>query len=239
MPRRRWLVVVGVVVLAVVVGAGGWLFWLPVWRPAVQTGERYGIDVSAHQGEVDWAAVAADDIDFAYLKATEGDDFTDLRFGDNWIGVNRAGLQRGAYHFYSLCSSGAAQARHFLSVAAPDPDVLPPAVDLELAGNCRSRPSPDALRHELGVFLTTVEAAWDRQVLMYLGHDFEATYRVREYVDRSLWQPNFLRRPASDDWLLWQVGGFSRVAGVPGRVDLDVGRLCPLRPEATCQPHSR
>ena len=239
MTGRRWLVVAGgLVALAVVVGAGGWLFWLPAWRPALQAGERYGIDVSAHQGEIDWAAVAGDDIEFAYLKATEGGDFTDRRFRLNWTGADRAGLQRGAYHFYSLCSAGDAQARHFLSVAAPDPHTLPPALDLELAGNCRSRPQPDALRRELGVFLTTVEAAWSRQILLYLGDDFEAEYRIRDHVHRSLWQPNFLRRPSGDDWAIWQVGGFSRVTGISGRVDLDVGRPCHLGPGPTCQPRS-
>jgi lysozyme len=223
-PARRWLVAaVSVVALVAVFGAGGWLFWLPTWRPALQAGERYGIDVSAHQGEIDWVAVAGDDIEFAYLKATEGVDFEDRRFRVNWIGADRAGLQRGAYHFYSLCSSGEGQARHFLSVAAPDREAFPPAVDLELAGNCRSRPQPDALRRELEVFLTTVEAAWHRPVLLYLGDDFDAEYRIRDHVDRRLWQPSFLRRPGGDDWVIWQVSGFARVAGVSGRVDLDVG----------------
>jgi lysozyme len=232
-PGRRWLVVAAsVVALAVVLGAAGWLFWLPAWRPALQAGERYGIDVSAHQGEIDWAAVAGDDIEFAYLKATEGGDFTDRRFGVNWSGAERAGLQRGAYHFFSLCSSGEAQARHFLSVAAPDRDVLPPAVDLELAGNCRSRPQPEALWRELGVFVTAVEAGWDRQVLLYVGNDFEAKYRLQDHIDRSLWRQSFLRRPSGDDWALWQVSGFSRVAGVSGRVDLDVAGPLPARSRA-------
>jgi lysozyme len=233
--KRRWLLVgVGVVALSVVVGGGGWLLWLPVWRPALQAGERYGIDVSAHQGEIDWTAVAGDDIGFAYVKATEGSDFTDRRFRVNWTGAHRAGLRRGAYHFYSLCSSGEAQALHFLSVAVPDPAALPPAVDLELAGNCRSRPQPDELRRELRIFLTTVETAWHQQVLLYLGDDFEAEYSIRDHVDRSLWQPSFLRRPDGDNWVIWQVSGFSRVAGVSGRVDLDVGRPCQRDPGPTC-----
>ena len=235
--RRRWrLIVAGLVALAGV-GAGGWLFWLPAWRPDLQAEDRYGIDVSAHQGEIDWGAVARDDIAFAYLKATEGTDFTDRRFHANWIGSGRAGLKRGAYHFYSLCSPGEPQARHFLSVAAPDPAALPPAVDLELAGNCRSRPQPDALRRELGIFLTKVEAAWNRQVLLYLGNDFEREYQIRDHMDRGLWRARFLRRPDGNDWVIWQVSGFTRVAGIPGRVDLDVARPCRLDPGPSCPPH--
>jgi lysozyme len=191
--------------------------------------------VSAHQGRIDWGAVAGDDIAFAYVKASEGADFTDRRFTENWIGAQRARLRRGAYHFYSLCSPGEAQARHFLAVAAPDRTALPPAVDLELAGNCRSRPPAEVLLRELRAFLALVETAWDDRVLLYLGDDFDREYRIREHIDRALWQPRFLRRPEVDGWAIWQVGGFSRVAGIPGRVDLDVVRPCRLDPGPACR----
>lgn len=51
----------------------------------------YGIDVSAHQDTVDWEAVAGDKIEFAYIKATEGGDFVDDRFRENWVGAASAG----------------------------------------------------------------------------------------------------------------------------------------------------
>ena len=35
-----------------------------------------GIDVSHHQGHIDWKKVAAADIDFVYVKATEGATYT-------------------------------------------------------------------------------------------------------------------------------------------------------------------
>lgn len=82
--RRRWPVVV--VVVVVVVGAAGWwgrYRWLPGYRPGLAAGERYGIDVSRHQGEIDWTQVADDGIEFAYIKATEGGDFVDERFQQN------------------------------------------------------------------------------------------------------------------------------------------------------------
>ena len=86
--------------LAVTVLAGAlaiwWLVWVPNWRPPLEDGERYGIDVSAHQNVIDWRQVANDDIAFAYIKATEGGDFTDDRFAQNWRGAQEAGLDRGA-----------------------------------------------------------------------------------------------------------------------------------------------
>jgi lysozyme len=79
------------------------------YRPALLPGERYGIDVSHHQGVIDWERVANDGISFAYMKATEGNEFVDERFADNWRGAANAGLDRGAYHYFPLCSPGAAR----------------------------------------------------------------------------------------------------------------------------------
>jgi lysozyme len=85
-----------------VASAIAWFAWLPHYRPTLRPGERYGIDVSHHQGPIDWSEVATDDIAFAYIKTTEGSDVIDYRFGENWAGAAGAGLDRGAYHFPEL-----------------------------------------------------------------------------------------------------------------------------------------
>ena len=46
-----------------------------------------GIDVSHHQGAIDWQAVARDGVQFAYLKATEGTTFTDPAYADQHLGA--------------------------------------------------------------------------------------------------------------------------------------------------------
>ena len=58
-------------------GAVWWFWWVPSWRPALREGERYGVDVSS----IDWAAVADDGIELAYVKATEGGHFV----ADCWV----------------------------------------------------------------------------------------------------------------------------------------------------------
>jgi lysozyme len=158
--RHRWPWVIGGVVAVVAVLAGVfWFVFVSNWRPPLRDGERYGVDVSAHQGEIDWRRVAADDIEFAYIKASEGGGFTDSRFGQNWRPAGKAGLDRGAYHFFTLCRPGGEQARHFLAVAPPEPRTLAPAVDLELAANCSRRPPVSAVNTELRAFLEIVKAA--------------------------------------------------------------------------------
>lgn len=203
-----------------------WFFWVPNWRPSLRVGERYGIDVSSHQGQIDWERVAQDEISFAYIKATEGGDFVDASFERNWRGVNDVGIDRGAYHFFTLCRSGLDQADNFLNLARPTIDALAPAVDLELAGNCSDRPPPREVNQELDAFLARVEKAWGRKVILYLGNDWEALYPTYERLERPLWLRRFLLRPRGD-WSIWQLHGYAHVKGVAGGVDLDVMRTKP------------
>ena len=204
-PRRRGPWIVGLAIGALIAGAAAfWFVWVPQYRPDLRAGERYGIDVSHHQGVVDWEQVAGDDIEFAYIKATEGGDFTDRQFTRNWEEAGRAGIDRGAYHFFTLCRAGDVQARHFLDVL-PDDATLPPAVDLELKGNCSTRPADEVVQRELRAFLDAVEAATGRRTLLYVGDEWERRYPVREQLDRPLWHRRFLRRPNVDGWVVWQV----------------------------------
>ena len=96
--------------LALIATAGGW------WTPWAARYDMQGVDVSLHQGAIDWRALAADDIAFAYIKATEGADHVDPRFEANWEGAGETELYRGAYHFFTLCRPGAQQAANFIAV---------------------------------------------------------------------------------------------------------------------------
>ncbi len=148
----------------------------------------------------------------------------DRRFGENWAGAGRAGLERGAYHFFTFCSPGEPQARNFLRTVPADRDSLQPAVDLELKGNCRARPAAGTVRRELNTFLEIVESETGKTAVLYLGDDFEDRYRVGASLHRPLWKRRFLRRPSVEGWVIWQLHGYARVDGIDGGVDLDVRR---------------
>jgi lysozyme len=223
--RRRWPYWVGGVVV-VLLGAAVLVryVWLPSYRPGLEAGERYGVDVSNHQGEIDWERVAADDIGFAYIKATEGGDFVDRSFERNWEGADAAGLDRGAYHFFTLCRPGSEQAANFLRTVPSEPDDLPPAVDLELGGNCATRPDQAWLDRELGDFLAEVESATGERVVLYVGPEFEEVYPVKEGLDRPLWHRRLVLRPDGESWWVWQAQNVADVDGIEGGVDLNVMR---------------
>ncbi len=93
-----------------------------------------GIDVSHHQGNVNWRAVAEAGISFAFVKATDGGTFTDPQFGTNWIGVKDAGIIRGAYHFFRPAKPVDSQVENFVRTVREIGDGdLPPVLDLEEA----------------------------------------------------------------------------------------------------------
>ena len=205
--------------------AAWWFIWVPNGRPALGPGEVIAIDVSNHQGAIDWSAVAGDEVEAAMIKATEGNDYVDPRFAENWAGAGDAGLRRGAYHFFTLCSPGAEQARNFLAAAPPDPEALAPAIDLELIGACAKRPPQAQVDAELGDFRRIVEEAWGRPLLVYARGSFTSEYSIGALAERPQWVTNFFARPEDDTWTMWQVHYFAKIDGIEGQVDLDVLRL--------------
>ncbi len=188
--HRRWPFLLGGLVILLALVAGGlvvaWKIWAPSYRPSLLPGERYGIDVSAYQGNVNWKQVAASGISFVYIKATEGSSFLDPDFAEDRTAAESAGLEVGAYHFFSLCSSGRAQAAAFLRAVGPRKLQLPPAVDLEPSTFCSARPSAADVRAQLAAFLAAVEPEEGRAVL-YVSGDFEAAYPVERWFSRKLW----------------------------------------------------
>ena len=192
-----------------------------------------GIDVSHHQGDIDWSKVAGAGIRFAFLKATEGRDFRDPRFRANWDAAAAAGVARGAYHFFTFCSPGREQAEHFLRTAPPTPGALPPVADVEFVGNCKSWKSLAAVRTEVRVFLQEVERAWGVPPILYVTPDSFERVVAGEFGAYPVWIRSVFARPAPDaygGWLLWQHSETGRIPGIRGPVDLDV-----LRPGASIE----
>jgi lysozyme len=212
-------------VLAAVAAAAGW-YVVRGWAPPRDAWPVQGVDVSHHQGRIDWPSVRADGADFAYIKASEGSDFRDERFAENWAGAAAAGMRRGAYHFFTLCTAASAQATNFIALVPREADALPPALDLEFGGNCAKRPERDALLAEVAIFVRMVEAHSEKPVMLYITREFEDHYRVSEAIDRPLWLRRIYFEPdyATHPWVMWQANPRRRVSGIDGPVDWNVVR---------------
>lgn len=145
-----------------------------------------GIDVSGWQGQVDWAGQYDAGKRFAYVKATEGTDYTSDDFGHQYNGSYDAGMIRGAYHFaLPNSSSGAVQANHFVDNGggwSNDGKTLPGALDMEwnpYGATCFGKSQAD-MKTWINDFLETYKDRTGRYPAIYtntnwwnecVGHD--------------------------------------------------------------------
>lgn len=115
------------------------LLYCFIFTPKKANAQPYpiqGFDVSHHQGEIKWRKISPKNYQFVYLKATEGGDFKDRLFQNNWLAAREQGLHVGAYHFYRLCRKGRIQAENFIATVPKKTDALPPVIDLEYDNAC-------------------------------------------------------------------------------------------------------
>lgn len=183
-----------------------------------------GLDVSHHQAEIDWHAVRGQGFFFAYVKATEGGDFRDPMFAKHWQGAREAGLQVGAYHYFTFCKSGEEQARNFTAVVPQDADALPPVVDLEFGGNCSKTPTKEEMTRELAAFTALVTAHAGKPLVHYATSEFFDAYLAGTPQTAPLWIRAVFSAPRLPDgwtWTLWQYANRGRVDGVKSFVDMN------------------
>lgn len=222
---RRWPLALPA--LAAIALALAWSAWQRGWvRLNYPSYARYpvqGVDVSHHQGAIDWAALAGEHARFAWVKASEGADHRDRYFRRNFAAAARAGVVPGAYHYFTLCKPGVAQAANFIAAAGPARGAgLPPAVDLEYGGNCAHRPTKDVFARELRAFLVEVEQAWGCQPVLYVTKDFYPDYVAGHFPTHRLWVRDIVGTPALPDgreWRVWQYAHRAHLPGVKGFID--------------------
>ncbi|HEX8391300.1 MAG TPA: GH25 family lysozyme [Longimicrobium sp.] len=186
------------------------------------TDQVEGIDVSHWQGTIDWNAVAADRVDFAFIKATEGGDYTDPRFAANWTASARAGIPRGAYHFYRPQTDAAVQADLFLRVVQPQAGDLPPVLDVEVTDGR----SAQAIAAGVRTWMQRVEQATGRRPILYVRAGFWNQNVGAAMPEYPLWVAHYdVVEPAIpagwSRWTFWQYSQTGRVAGITGDVDLN------------------
>lgn len=192
--------------------------------------EVRGIDVSKYQGEIDWSAVKAAGIGFAFIKATEGTDRVDERFQINWAGAKAAGVARGAYHFSYWCTPMARQFENFRRTVPADADAMPPVLDLEWnhqSPTCpRKIPKEQALA-EIRVWLRLAEQHYGKKPIIYVEipfyRDVLSGGELAEYPMwlRSVAAPPQARYP-DRRWAFWQYTDRGRVNGIASPVDKNV-----------------
>ena len=195
---------------------------------AAQRYEVRGVDVSAWQGEINWAELAAQGIDFAFIKASEGSSHVDGRFEDNWEGAGKTGIRIGAYHFFSYDSPGSTQADNFVSTV-PAEDMLPPVVDVEFYGDKEKHPpQAEDVERELRDMLARLEAHYGMRPILYATEKSYRMFLAGRFEGYDIWIRNVIGSPELSDgraWTFWQYTNRARMAGFSGKekyIDVNV-----------------
>ena len=193
---------------------------------AAHTMPVQGIDVSYWQGDIDWNAVRAAGVHFAFIKATEGGDHLDPKFLDNWYAAKRAGVARGAYHFIYWCRPAHEQALWFMLNVPADADALPPVLDLEWNTHSKTCPKKVARSKALQTIrtlLAALESHTGKRPIIYTDPKFHRDILEGEFPDYQFWLRSVAAEPAdvyrNRGWTFWQFTTTGTVPGVSGRVD--------------------
>jgi lysozyme len=183
------------------------------------------IDVSRHQGTIDWVAVAASGVKGVMIKATEGIGYIDPLFIQNVLGAHAAGLEVGFYHFARPETPNTAmqEAEYFLAKVADIPATLPYALDVE--GEAADL-GPSRLTDWCHEWLETVEQRTGHRCMVYSGASFARSYLGGKLARWPLWIAHYgVNQPmANGTWERWAMHQYSetgRVDGIAGKVDLN------------------
>lgn len=192
-----------------------------------------GVDVSRYQGNIDWNVLAAQDVTFAFIKATEGSSHQDPCFMKNWENARQSGVYAGAYHFFSYESGGKTQAQNFISTVGKFEGTLPPVVDLEFYGDYYENPLPrQETRAILDELLDTLEESYGVKPIIYTTTRAYYSYILGGgYGDYPLWIRDVHMEPMGR-WSFWQYSDQGQLEGYDGvqadqneaNIDLNVYR---------------
>ena len=195
----------------------------------------FGTDASFFQGNINWPSVAADGKEFAFVKATEGQNFTDAKFVTNINGASNAGIYVSGYHLATPYTGGvndaAAEASDFYAATSPylGAGFMRPALDLERGSELSTTVLSDWVHDFMNAFSSLSGGVVP---VIYMNTNY-ATNEVNSSVNiYDLWLANWTNNPnnppaAPGIWSgvgydLWQYSSSISVDGISGLADGNV-----------------
>lgn len=181
---------------------------------------EYGIDVSHHNGKIDWERVKETPLLFVYVKATEGATYVDNRYKENFRSAKKAGYKVGSYHFFRMTSSAHDQFANFKKTVDREKQDLIPMVDVETS----DKYSAKELRDSLNVFIGLVREYYGVRPMIYatnrsyneLCGGLYPSYHL--YIGRYGDNPPVIK--GSGQYSIWQYTEKGRIEGIPKPVDM-------------------
>jgi lysozyme len=200
-----------------------------------------GIDISVHNGHIDWAKVKASGRGFAVARVSDGMHYPDSEFANNWAGIKAQGMVRGVYQYFRPSQDPVAQADLLISkIGTLGPGDLAPVIDVETADGV----SGSTVVKNVRAWIDRVKSKTGMDPIIYCASGFWNTLpNTAQFAANTLWVANYGATCPSmpstwKHWSIWQYSESGSVSGVSGGIDLDVfnGTLTDLQALATGSP---
>ncbi len=189
--------------------------------------EQRGIDVSIYQSNINWRK-AKEQISFAVIKigGSECGRFEDRTFRYNFENAKANGIQLGGYFMggkgFTSADAGRADAMYCLQIISGLSFEFPVFIDLELPTPATKQGNTDACiafceaiknaGYKTGIYASDISGFKERL-------DFTRLQNYDKWVARYGSQPQYV-----NNWDIWQYSSDGKVAGVDGRVDVNICR---------------
>ena len=201
---------------------------------------RKGVDVSYHQGNIDWEKVKAEGYDFAIIRiayrgyGTSGVLKVDTKFHENIKGAQNAGLDVGVYFFAQAINETEAieEANLVLETLKGYELQLPVVYDPELIRDDTARTdnvSGEQFTKNTIVFCNMIKEA-GFQPMIYSNMIWEAfLFDMTQLQEYPIWYADYEAIPQTPyDFTMWQYSEKGTVDGINGPVDLNIW-FCPTK----------
>ena len=191
------------------------------------------IDVSVHQGNIDWESVKADGVDYAFIRLgyrgyTKGEIFLDDKYERNMQKAQEAGVKVGVYFYSQAVSRQEAieEARFVLDNIRGYNLDLPVVFDIEGAQNSHYRTSGMSVQTATNIvtaFCDTIEnAGYDTMLYSYCKFLVEQL-DLSQLQQYDLWLAQYYHVPFFPyNFQIWQYDYEGQVAGISRGVDVNL-----------------
>lgn len=195
-------------------------------------GHKYmvrGVDVSHHNGSINWMQLKNEGIAFAYIKATEGLSHKDRKYKDNYTQSKYSDIKVGTYHFYTFGLDGMMQAQHFIRHSTVGSGDLIPAIDVEHSPVNKYSNDKDYNQKVLDELIKLEKEMYEYygvHPVIYTNQDCYKLYIKSRFPDNLIWMSNLHNEPVLNDneWVIWQFSHTGTINGANGDIDLNYFR---------------
>ena len=203
---------------------------------AIQTtvnGSKFGIDISRHNGKIDWNAVKSSGVDYVIIRcgyrgSSSGALITDQNFQSNIKGATAAGLKVGIYVFSQAVNEVEAvkEASLAVSLAKGYKLTYPIFIDTESSGGRADKIDVATRTAVVNAFCQTVQSAGYQAGIYASKSWFEQKLNMGAVGNYRIWLAQYAAAPTySGRYDMWQYSSKGTISGINGRVDLNLSYL--------------